>query len=190
MVSSVLTSPLTASALRPAEGGGLFDLVGGLPVHPLIVHVAVVVLPVAAIALIVVMALPRAPRLLRWGVVAALAVGALAAWIAKESGEALSERVGEAEVHEELGENLPLIAGITLALGVVWAVVAEFSARTALAATAASTATVATSRSRALLWVRIVISVMTAGMAVYVVYYTILVGHSGAVATWFSRVGG
>jgi len=43
---------------------------------------------------------------------------------------------------------------------------------------------------RYLLWLRIVVSVATAGMAAYAVYYTIVVGHSGAVATWLSRGGG
>lgn len=165
--------------------GGPFDLIGGLPVHPLVVHVAVVVLPVAAAALIIVMALPRVHVLLRWGVVAALAVGSLAAWIAAESGEALSERVGEPEVHEERGENLPLVAGITLALAVVWAVVSELSARASRVAT-----TTGAMPSRAWLLLRITISVLAAGMAVYAIYYTVLVGHSGAVATWLGRIGG
>jgi hypothetical protein len=183
---TTLLAPLLApSATLPTEGGGAFDLFMGLPVHPLIVHVAVVVLPVAALALIIVMALPRVHVLLRWGVVAALAVGSLAAWIAAESGEALSERVGEPEVHEELGENLPLVAGITLALAVVWAVVSELSARASRVAT-----TTGAMPSRAWLLLRITISVLAAGMAVYAIYYTVLVGHSGAVATWLGRIGG
>ena len=183
---TTLLAPLLApSATLSMEGGGPFDLIAGLPVHPLIVHIAVVVLPVAAFALIVVMALPRVNVLLRWGVIAALAVGSLAAWIAAESGEALSERVGEPEVHEELGENLPLVAGITLALGVIWAVVSELSARASRVAT-----TTGAMPSRAWLPVRIAISVAAAGMAVYAIYYTVLVGHSGAVATWLGRVGG
>jgi len=170
------------------HSAGLLDLVGGLPVHPLIVHVAVVVLPAAAVALIVIMALPRVRSVLRWSVIAALAVGTLAAWIAAESGEALSDRVGEAAVHEALGENLPTIAGITLALGVVWAVICELSARAARAASSAGAPT--STRARALLWLRIAVSIVTAGMAAYAVYYTIIVGHSGAVATWLPRVGG
>ncbi len=185
MTTSAALASLAQPSLLPREGGGLFDLVIGLPVHPLIVHVAVVVLPAAALALIVIAALPRVHWLLRWGVVAALAVGALAAWIAAESGESLSERVGEPEVHQELGENLPLIAGITLALAVVWAVVSELSARASRTAVTAGAAP-----SRVWLALRIVASVAVAGMAVYAIYYTVLVGHSGAVATWLGRVGG
>ncbi|MER3389730.1 MAG: DUF2231 domain-containing protein [Microcella sp.] len=161
----------------------VFDLVGGLPVHPLVVHVTVVVLPLAALALLVVMSLPRAPRWVRWSVVAALAVGALSTCVAAESGEALSDRVGEASVHEELGEDLPLIAAITLALSVVWAVTAELASR--------ATANRAPTRaSRALLWWRIAISTVAGAAAVVAIWFTVRVGHSGAVATWQERVGG
>ena len=161
----------------------VFDLVGGLPVHPLVVHVAVIVLPVAGLALIVVMCLPRAPRWVRWSVVAALAVGAASTWVAAESGEELSDRVGEASVHEELGEDLPPIAAITLALGVLWAMVVELSAR---AVAKASTA----APSRALLWLRVAVSVGAAIAAGIAIWFTVRVGHSGAVASWQERVGG
>ena len=117
--------------------------------------------------------------MLRWGVIAVLAVGAVAAWIAAESGEALAERIGEPEVHQELGENLPLIAGITLALGIVWAVLSQLSARAAT-----SSGSLPQSRRSVLVWLRIAVSIVAAGMAAYTVYYTFVVGHSGAVATW------
>ncbi len=95
----------------------------------------------------------------------------------------LSERVGEAEVHEALAENLPLVAAFTLALGVTWAVVAEVSARSARAATG-----VPLSLGPRLL--RVISSATAAAMAAYAIYLTIIVGHSGAVRTWLSRVGG
>lgn len=184
-------SPSAASVV--ADIGGPFDLIGGLPVHPLIVHVAVIVLPAAAVALIVVVLLPRVHWLVRWGVVAALAVGAMSAWIAAESGEALSERVGEAEVHEELAENLPAIAAVMLAFGIVWAIIVELSAPAAHPVTASDSSTAPPARptvSRVLLALRIVISVAAAAMAAFTIYYTIVVGHSGAVATWLPRIAG
>ncbi len=165
------------------DSNGLFDLIGGLPVHPLIVHVAVIVLPAAALALIVIVLLPRSHRLVRWGVVAALAVGALSVWVAAESGEALSDRVGEAAVHEALAENLPVVAAVTLALGVIWAVIVEISARSAQATTSAAP-------SRGLRVLRVIASAATVAIAAYAIYLTIVVGHSGAVATWLPRVGG
>jgi len=159
----------------------VFDLVGGLPVHPLVVHVTVVVLPVAALALVVIMVLPRVPRWVRWSVIAALAVGTLSTFVAAESGNALSDRVGEASMHEALGEQLPPIAAITLALGVVWAIVSELTARAAAAGSP---------RSRTLLWLRVIVSVLAAGAAAVAVWFTVRAGHSGAVASWQERVGG
>ena len=167
--------------MTTAAAVSAFDLVGGLPVHPLVVHVTVIVLPVAALALVVIMVLPRVPRWVRWSVIAALAVGTLSTFVAAESGEALSDRVGEASVHEALGEQLPPIAAITLALGVAWAIVSELMAR--------ATATGAP-RSRPLLWGRVVVSVLAAGAAGVAIWFTVRVGHSGAVASWQERVGG
>lgn len=181
MTTSTALATIVPPFFVPADGGGFFDQIAGLPVHPLIVHLAVVMLPLAAIALIVIMALPRLHWMVRWGVIAALAVGTIASWIAAESGEALAERVGEPEVHEELGENLPLIAGIALVLGVVWALLSQLSAR-AVAPLAADSAP--QSSTRVLFWLRIAVSVIAAGMAVFTVYYTFIVGHSGAEATW------
>ncbi len=172
---------IASAASLATDIGGPFDLIGGLPVHALIVHVAVVVLPVAALALIVVPALPRVHPLVRWSVVGALAVGALAAWFAAESGEVLSDRVGEPSVHAAAGEGVPLIAGVLLALGIAWAVVDLLTARERAAGVR---------RSRALLATRIAVSVVAAAWAGYTIYATIVAGHSGAVATWLPRVGG
>jgi len=172
-------SPSAASVV--ADIGGPFDLIGGLPLHPLVVHVAVVVLPAAALALIVIVLLPRVHWMVRWGVVAALAVGALSGWVAAKSGEVLSERVGEPSVHAAAGEGVPLIAGVLLALGIAWAVVDQLRARERAAGVR---------RSRALLATRIAVSVVAAAWAVYTNYATIVAGHSGAVATWWPQVGG
>ncbi|KQV26322.1 hypothetical protein ASC54_05330 [Yonghaparkia sp. Root332] len=178
---TALAALAAAPLARPTEGGGVFDLIGGLPVHPLVVHLAVIALPVAALGLIVAMAFPRVHAAVRWSVVGALAVGAVSAWVASESGEALSERVGEPEVHAELGEKLPVIAGIALLLGIVWAVISHLMAR---AARRGATPV------RALAIARIVVSVIAAGWMIYTVWYTILVGHSGAESVWMSRLGG
>ncbi len=172
-------NPSAASVV--ADIGGPFDLIGGLPVHPLVVHVAVIVLPAAALALIVVVLLPRVHGMVRWGVVAALAVGALSAWIAAESGEVLSERVGEPSVHAAAGEGVPLIAAVLLALGIAWAILDLLTTRARAAGTR---------RSRALLATRIAVSVIATAWAGYTIYATIVAGHSGAVATWLPRVGG
>ncbi|TFC25684.1 hypothetical protein E3O53_05495 [Cryobacterium sp. TMT2-18-3] len=94
----------------------LLDTIFGLPVHPLVVHATAVVVPTAA--LVVVVAALR-PRFRRWAKFLPLIL-ALAALVlvplARESGEALRERVTETalvETHSELAEGLlPWVAAL------------------------------------------------------------------------------
>jgi hypothetical protein len=84
------------------------DNLFGLPAHPLVVHAAVVLLPIAAIATVVVAVVPRwrRPYALLVFVMSIAAAGAI--WLAKESGESLEERVTETalvERHAELAER-------------------------------------------------------------------------------------
>lgn len=98
----------------------IFDTVLNLPMHPLVVHFAVVLLPLAALGLAVTMFLPRLRR--RYGSLAVilLAVGTGFAFVAKESGEALAARVGEPAEHAEWGGRLFLAALATSIIAVVW----------------------------------------------------------------------
>lgn len=85
----------------------------GLPAHPLIVHAAVVLVPLAALGTIAIAVWPAARRRLGWIVVAFALGGFITAWMAKESGEPLEEKVEESQLledHAELGEALPAYA--------------------------------------------------------------------------------
>ncbi len=100
------------------------DSLFGLPAHPLIVHAAVVLLPIAAIALIVVAAIPRArkpyaPIVLGLALVATIAVG-----LAQQSGESLKGDVKETELVEEHAEQGETVLPWAIALTVVSALVA------------------------------------------------------------------
>jgi hypothetical protein len=81
--------------------------IGGLPLHPLVVHAAVVFTPLAGLLAIVFAVVPRWRWLTRWptGITAAAALGAVL--IAKLSGESLVEQRPElaplVRVHEERG---------------------------------------------------------------------------------------
>ncbi|MTA96176.1 MAG: cytochrome b5 domain-containing protein, partial [Actinobacteria bacterium] len=81
----------------------LFDTVAGLPLHPLVVHFAVVLLPLAVIGVLAAIWMPRTGK--RYLTLSAIGVllGTLATFIAKESGEALAERVGLPQRHSDLG---------------------------------------------------------------------------------------
>ncbi len=106
---------LVAAARIESETGGPFDLIKGIPVHPLVVHAAVVLVPLAAIAVIAMVIWPRFSRRYGWLVVAASVVAAGASFVAKESGEVLEGRVGEPGFdHAELGDVMPIFAGILM----------------------------------------------------------------------------
>ncbi len=100
----------------------MFDLVNGLPVHVLVVHAVVVLLPlgaVGAIALAVRRSWVRPYGLL---VLADLALATVLLPVATSSGEALEERVGSPGEHAELGDALIwfTIPALVLVAALVW----------------------------------------------------------------------
>lgn len=84
----------------------MFDLINGLPVHPLVVHAVVVLLPLAALGTIALAVRPGWRRTYGWLVVAAAAAATVLLPVATSSGEALEERVGNPGEHAEMGDAL------------------------------------------------------------------------------------
>lgn len=85
----------------------MFDTINGLPVHPLVVHAVVVLVPLTVLGTFLIAAVPkwRAP----YGpiVVVLAAFSAILCPVATSSGESLEGHVGEpAYDHAELGEAL------------------------------------------------------------------------------------
>ncbi|KAE8763920.1 DUF2231 domain-containing protein [Georgenia thermotolerans] len=98
----------------------MFDLINGLPMHPLVVHAVVVLVPLTVLGTLAVVLVPRWRRYAP--VVAVLAtVAAFFLPLATQSGEALARRVGTPSVHAELGEQL-LYIGVVLA-AILWVLV-------------------------------------------------------------------
>ena len=95
--------------------------IGGLPTHPLLVHLPVVLVPLAAILAIVIAARASWDRRIG-GVVVLIALGgALSSLLAKESGEQLARRLGNPIDHAHWGSRLPLIAGaLFLSVLILW----------------------------------------------------------------------
>lgn len=144
----------------------------GLPAHPLVVHAAVVLLPLAAFTTLVCAAVPRArrhyaPVALGLALVATLAVG-----LSQGSGEELEDQVDETELveaHTEQGERvLPWAIAVTVAAAAVTAIPAVAKRRPALLARAVTAAVVA-------------VTLVAGAGATWTVAE---VGHSGAKATW------
>jgi cytochrome b involved in lipid metabolism/uncharacterized membrane protein len=96
--------------------------VSGLPIHPLIVHSVVVLVPLSLIGLVLIVVRPSWRRSLGWWVVLLSGGAAAGAWLAKESGEALAAVIGRPIHHASLGAGLPyfvsaMFASITLFVG-------------------------------------------------------------------------
>ena len=143
----------------------------GLPIHPLIVHAVVVLVPLAALLLV---ASAVSSRFRCWARVAtpAVALGALALVpLATNSGEGLERRVPPSalvEQHAQLGDTLlPLMLGVSvLALALSW-----LDRRAGRGAGG---------QRLALVGVSVLAVVVASGTLVQVVR----IGHSGARAVW------
>lgn len=140
-----------------------FDVVGGLPVHPLAIHSVVVLVPLAALGLVVAVLNTAFRKRFAVALVVLLGVAVPLAFVSKESGIALSRRIGITESHQTLGGTYPVWLAVLFGVAVVWLLV--------------------TRRSDSVLIRRIVGGVLIF-TAVQVTVLTFLVGHSGAQATW------
>jgi len=163
---------VTPLALVAPSESSPFDSIGGLPLHPLVVHVAVVFLPVAALGLIALVLVPRWRSTFGWLVMAGLAVGTAGAIVSKQSGEALAQQVGTPARHAQLGDILPLLAIALSVLALVWFLLERRAAAREAKAPVGVT----------------VLGYLTALVAAAAIVLTVLVGHSGAEAAWGGRV--
>ncbi|MUH44892.1 MAG: cytochrome b5 domain-containing protein, partial [Actinobacteria bacterium] len=96
--------------MRALTETAIFDTAFGLPLHSLVVHAAVVLVPLAAIGAVVMAFSPRFSRRFGALVVVVAIVGFGSSFIAKESGEALARRVGLPAEHAQLGDLMPVFA--------------------------------------------------------------------------------
>ncbi len=84
----------------------MFDLVNGVPWHPLVVHGVVVLLPLAILGTILLAVRPSWRRTYGPLVVFFAAAATVLMPVATSSGEALQRRVGHPGEHAELGDQL------------------------------------------------------------------------------------
>lgn len=105
------------------------------------VHLAIVMLPLAALALMTIVAVPRWRRAYGWLSIGAAMLGTGGAVLSKESGEALADQVGLPASHAEWGDRLFATSLVFVADAVVWfaAATARFRVTAADGATRAST---------------------------------------------------
>ena len=142
-------------------------MIAGLPLHPLLVHSAVVLVPLVAVGALVMSYLPSFSR--RHGklilILALVAQGSV--FLAKLSGEAFSEILNkDVEKHAELGEIAPFVTIPMVALIYV---------RWRMDRAGSSTGSVAIRRLTS-------VALVIASLASLVMIF--LVGHSGASSVW------
>ncbi|NUS56572.1 MAG: hypothetical protein HOV66_17215 [Streptomycetaceae bacterium] len=152
----------------------MFERFGNLPLHVLVIHLAVVVLPVSALTAVAFAAVPKWRTVLRWPALV-LGVGALVcAFVAKKSGDAFVAALPQlqqlVQVHRSRGN---LLLWFALAFAIL--VVAAFL----LLPTTGKGAVAINSRP-----LQLVVTAAVVVMAVVMIYQTVRTGDAGARAVW------
>lgn len=147
------------------NSNGIFDLFLGLPLHTLITHVVVVVLPISAIALSLLFFFPKFRKHYFVLTLIGLAISLVSAFIAKQSGEALSVRVGSPAQHIEWGEKVVIIAGLLFIASLIWYFMLKKKNK-----------------------FNVIVGYIAIILAVAALVISYLAGHSGAKATWEKRL--
>lgn len=136
----------------------------GLPLHPLVVHAAVVFLPLAALGVIGIVLVPALRKRIDWLVLLGVVVANAAAVGANLTGDQLAAQVGSPGVHEQWGQFAMFasfaLAGFTL----IWWFIQRGGEKT-------RTATRVT-------------GLLASLAALVVIAFAVLAGHSGATAVW------
>lgn len=171
----------------------MFDEILGLPAHPLIIHAAVVLIPLLAGVAVAYAVLPRQRGRLGWALVLLAIAAPISAFASRLSGEALVQNLFGGEYPEGvLGQRvaahadfaMPLVWA-TLALGVVSLLLVWAARRSGPAPeSGARPARRAASGTAGNTTVTMVLSVVTILFALVAVYFVARTGHSGAEAVW------
>lgn len=156
----------------------MFDTIGGLPLHPLVIHATEVLVPSAALAIAVAALWPLFRRWARFLPLGLALVSLALVPISTESGEALEERVGESaliQTHAEVAEGLlPWVFGlVVVGAALLWW---SWNERKGVA-------------PRAPKWVALVLAVAAVSVSTGTIVQAIRVGHSGATAVWAQAAG-
>ncbi len=146
----------------------LFLRFGDLPLHPLAVHFAVVLLPLSAIVFIVAVCWPKFRAKFLVSSIAGLGVSIPAVYVSSQSGKAFQEVVGNPGVHAQLGDSMMALSiGMFAVAFAYWLAVKKNLAKPIIYA----------------------LSFIGISVAIAAIVMIVLIGHSGAAATWSSVLG-
>ncbi|GAA3833299.1 hypothetical protein GCM10022226_63320 [Sphaerisporangium flaviroseum] len=151
----------------------MFDEFFGLPAHPLIVHSAVIFIPLLALGSVVYGVVPRVRPSLRWAVILLAIAAPATAFAAKQSGEAFEARMfadglPEGATGQRIMEHSsfanPLVLS-ALGLGVASLLLVYSSLKLGRVTTG-------------------LLSAVTVVLALLAGFYVLRAGHTGAIAVW------
>lgn len=146
----------------------------GLPIHALIVHAVVILLPLASLAVLGMIARPEWQRKYRWQLLALVVVSTATVPLATNSGESLAGRVDQlastnkalVQAHVNSGENLTPFALLLLLMTVL----------------------ILWRGSRLQMRIKTIASVLAVIAAVGSIAEVAIIGHSGAKAVWSKTI--
>lgn len=148
------------------------DLIMQLPVHPLINHAVAVLVPVSALGAILLVVFAKLRSNYSLLLLITVISASISAFIAENSGQALANRVGSPGEHAIQGERLFKIVLVFTLIYLLWFAIHKkyivIKGAQRVINTGLSASLVATAVASAAL--------------------TFIVGHSGAAATWKSRI--
>lgn len=151
-------------------------MLDGLPLHPLLVHAAVVLIPITALAVVLWVALPRFRTWLDWGLPVMGVLSGVTAWFTVKFGRELAEGITESpilETHFLWGARVQWLGPLLgLAAVVLWLVTGPRTrSRKGRGVLEAS-------------WLRIGVMLVAVVLAGVTVLAVILAGDSGATSVW------
>ena len=162
--------------------------VGGLPLHPLVVHATVVLVPLAALGSLVIVLWPAARR--RYGslVVLTAVVATVCTVIAEQTGEALEHALPRSEaieLHAAAADYLKIWMAPLMIAVAAFVLLHRRADRTVVKEATASTAALAVAGRHRVL--ALGLAVVTAVLAVGTAAVVFRVGDLGAQAVWGGR---
>lgn len=145
----------------------------GLPLHPLIVHATVVIVPTAALAVLLATFWPRFRRWASWGPLALALLSVILVPLTSSSGESLEHALPRSELieqHAHLGDQLlPWVIVLAVgAVGLSWPLIVRL--RSSLPTLPR--------------WLTVLVLVIVVVGAVGTLVQVVRIGHSGATAAW------
>jgi uncharacterized membrane protein len=158
----------------------VFEEIKGLPIHPLVVHTAVVLIPLLVLGAVVYALAPRLRARIGWAVLALAVAAPLAALFAKLSGDAFRQRLIDNKVLGSDSQSLLNRVNDHRSLGniTLWFTIA-LAVTTLLLVFVTSRRTPTVPR-----WGTAVLGVIVVALAVGSGYYVFWTGDYGARAVW------